>query len=448
MIIIKDRPHINAYQAANILQEHTSRGGVLIDLDRAIDYKTYYMYELRHTRESLARKYGVVSFEVKPQTLHYIAENILGEDMDYFKKNLRAPYDSYSNKYIADSKTLKSRILKGLFKKETVTLIEEYSAASKLVTARNNLSSYINLPILDTESIEGHRVGLAKPTWVVANTGRIQTQGINIQGIPRNMCDLVTTIPGWILIRCDSGQIEPRVTYSIYIKDALIKELIILYDDAYYGLLHYILLSPEEEKALRDGSKKLTPMVITPEIEAMRQDLKTMSLAGNYGGSLNTFDPKITEGFLTKIQKHPLRLQWAQDVSAQLAKGDNIFRAFFGTPIIPKENSKYKPGEPGWEEHVERCGINNPVQATAAELMCESVYYQDKLLREKGSGKSWIGFYKHDEALTYIHDSDLHLKDEIADCTSYQVLDWIPIRADKVEGIKRPKSPLPYELAI
>lgn len=100
-------------------------------------------------------------------------------------------------------------------------------------------------------------------------------------------------------------------------------------------------------------------------------------------------------------------------------RGVSSFQSVFGTVITPEQTQAYRPGTPSWIPHVERCGINNPIQATASDLMIYSVLAASNILSR--AKKSHIAYYKHDEGAFYIHDSEKELIDELKDITAYNV---------------------------
>lgn len=423
MITITDAPKTSAETALAILQRHTDRGGVFIDLDRACDYRTYNIYVLRHKSKDFAKMLGRTSYEVLPDTVEKDFIKYFPSEIRLLKKDMNNP----ESKISCESKTLEKKINQGMFSKDAVTYLQHYMELSKLKKASTSCKAFLNSPVLRVQSYEGHRMVLAKPTWTILNTGRLASRSPSVQNIAKAMPDLITYPEGYTLLRYDSSQIEPRITWSYFMPDKLMQDLIKGYNDAYFGQLHFILMSDEEMAAIRRGDRQIKLMEITDDIKALRGDLKKLALIGTYDGGLEQFDPKLANGYKKRITDHPLRLEWMERVKAQVKAGNSVFYSAFGSPIIPKENSKYVPGTKSWLGHVERCGINNPIQATAADLMLESVYVQDKILRENSSGKSWIGYYKHDEGCTYLHDDDIDLKDAICGTTAYQVRDWIPI---------------------
>jgi hypothetical protein len=270
------------------------------------------------------------------------------------------------------------------------------------------------------------------------NTSRIAAENPGIQGIPRTMGDIVCEPKGYTLIRCDSGQIEPRINFSYFIRDELIMDLINFYDDAYFGLLIYCLMTPEEEEACRvNFEANFKEVEITDEVKDKRQMLKKLTNAGSYGSSnLSGIDPALSSSYEKKIINHPARLALEARVREAVNHGEETFYGFFGTPVTPDATEKYSKGDKGWTEHVIRCGINNPVQTTASELMMFSVNKAREILSR--AKDSHICFYKHDEACFYVSDEDMAngIGDELQEITAYNVKGWLPIHSDPLVGIK------------
>lgn len=289
-----------------------------------------------------------------------------------------------------------------------------------------------------TLSKNNHRMAIAHPTWTLLNTSRIAASNPGVQGIPREMCDIVCEPKGYTLVRCDSSQIEPRLNFSAFIRDELIIKLITHYNDAYYGIMHYCIMSDAEENLCRlDFEKNFKPIQITEEIEDSRQNVKRLTNAGSYGSTnLGNINPKLAKAYEQKIVKHPARLALENSVRDAVNRGEDTFYGFFGTPVTPDSTEKYSKGDSGWKEHVIRCGINNPVQTTASELMMFSINEAKKILAE--AKDTHVCFYKHDEACFYVSDEDMAngIGDKLSSVTAYNVKGWIPIPSDALIGVK------------
>lgn len=426
MIVIPDRPTATAEQARQVLTMHTQKRGIFVDLDRCLEYQAAFRRKTRPLYKELAELSGLPNLE---PTQH-----------EQFRKMLQLRFNVPAKKF---TKEMQPEV--ECFDKEIVKALREDPSISdevkRLLELRSFLlgynhrisamGQYINLPMCRAESFEGHRMVVAQPTWCILSTGRISAQEPSVQNLYRDMGDIFTYPSDFTIVRADSGQIEPRIIYSHFVRDPEIKHLIELYNDAYFGLIHFLLHALEKDK-----------VELTDEQKEMRSQLKTMANAANYGSGMRAkkFDPVLSRAFVERIQNHPLRIQWAENVARDVANGADTFYSAFGTPITPDETARYKKGSYAWINHLKRCGVNNPVQATAGDLMNESVLESDRILRQEASGLSTIMMYKHDEGEWLVHDKDMHLADKLAGCMSYQVRDWIPIYSDmeigKKHGIK------------
>lgn len=205
-------------------------------------------------------------------------------------------------------------------------------------------------------------------------------------------------------------------------------------------------MGEEEERACReDFERNFKHVEVDQKVKDERQDIKTLSLAGSYGSAnLDKINPVLAAAYDKKIVHHPARIAWENRVKEEVSRGVSTFYGAFGTPVTPDSTERYTKGDSGWNNHLVRCGINNPIQTTASELMlCSLNKARDVLSHAKDSH---ICFYKHDEACFYVSDADVAdgILDELSDITAYNVKGWIPIEAEPEIGIK--KGPLPMYL--
>ncbi|MDR1523262.1 MAG: hypothetical protein LBS29_04860 [Endomicrobium sp.] len=304
--------------------------------------------------------------------------------------------------------------------KEFLRLFQKMKEWSQLVSY---LGQYKELPVSVAESCDKHRMVIAHPLWSLLATSRISASSPSLQNVASSLLDIYTAPEGYTMISCDSSQIEPRITYSAFIRDEDIIHLIKMYDDAYYGLLHYITLG-------KDAAK----FDINEEVKNKRDKLKTLALAGNYGSSnLASIDYELGPSYTEKIVRHPLRLALERNVRERVKSGADTFYGIFGTPVKPEETNKYKKNGTGWFEHLVRCGVNNPIQTTASELMCFSVYNAKKVLGSEGK----INYYKHDEGCFYVPEDKVdYYAGLLKECVAYEVEGWLPIGSDLHIGRK------------
>ena len=430
-------PPMSPAEACAFIQQNTNSFGVFIDMDRCFELSAILQLEMADCQKKARRVTG-------NPTLH------LGDKNDCIQtlKDLGIPNSRFVNTRTGKmslTNEIRNLIIEDIQSpdaaKELCKLISIFNSNKR---NKGNVENFaMKSPMSRTLSKQNHRMSLARPTWSVLNTGRIAASNPGIQGIPRTMSDIICEPKGYTLIRADSGQIEPRINFSTFLHDELIANLITAYDDAYFGLLHYCLAKPQEEELLRqDFKSNFKKLNITDEIKKKRQTLKTLSLAGAYGSSnLDKVDQNLAHVFDMKIVKHPARIALEQQVRSAVRNGQETFYGYFGTPVTPDKTERYTKGDAGWFEHVVRCGINNPVQTTASELMMFSVAtVHDILSRAKDSH---ICFYKHDEACFYVSDADMEsgIGDELAEVTAYNVDGWIPIHSEVIVGVKKGAYP-------
>ena len=442
-IKVEDGLPITADQACTLLQNETDNFGLFIDLDRCLEYRLAFEMKCNEILERY-RKFN---------------PRLDGEDLsisqsakirDWFKLEFDIPEHLFYNKAnkVSFDKTIRAAMLDANIPdeaKDFLRILNEYNYYSYRIN--NTLAQYLRAPISYCVSDKGHRMCVINPTWGILSTGRLAASNPSIQNIARDMGDIVCCPKGWTLIRCDSGQIEPRITYSHYIQDPLIPGLIQLYDDAYYGMLHYCQLPAEvfqnrfKYRVAKPDETGNDPMVIykkeiTDEMKAGRKELKVLALAANYGSALAGRDSNLSQRYIERIVNNPTRKEWEAEVKIAVKRGVSSFQSVFGTVITPEQTQAYRPGTPSWIPHVERCGINNPIQATASDLMIHSVLAASNILSR--AKKSHIAYYKHDEGAFYIHDSEKELIDELKDITAYNVTEngrpWLPIHAEVEVG--------------
>lgn len=418
---------ISPDEVRTILQSETDSFGTFFNLDRILYHEGRYRRTAEVKYPELRAMCGVPNIRC---TQRNDVRNI-------FMRRFNIPEYKVMNK---DNKvSMAQDVVEKLLKDETLGedahhFLQLYSDISGAEYMASYLGQYKDLPISQLEDMDNQRMVVAHPQWNILSTSRFSASSPSVQNINRDICDIYTAPKGWQMVFSDSGQIEPRITYSAYIRDDLIVRLITMYDDAYYGLLHFIQLSEEEERVLRSDLSKVVLHEVTEEMKEKRRRLKVLGLAGNYGSSnLASIDPELGPLYEKKIVGHPARRAWEAEVSAAVRGGAECFYGYFGTPVYPDNTQKYHRGDAGWSGHMIRCGINNPVQTTAAELMCISVLNAKRIL----GPKDHIGSYKHDEGMFYVRNDHVdELAPKLRECLSYAVEGWIPIGSDLHVGRK------------
>jgi len=410
-----------------MLQSETDNFGTFFNLDHIL------YHEARYCREA-AKRYP--EFRAMAGNA-YLRSTQRREVLEVLQKRFDVPEYKLMNK--DGTTSIAQEVIEQLCNDTTLgedalhflELYRDISAADYMVSY---LGQYKTLPLSTMEDMDNQRMVVAHPEWNILSTSRFSASRPSVQNINRDICDIYTAPKGWQLVFSDSGQIEPRITYSAYIRDELIVYLITLYDDAYFGLLHFIQMTEQEEAAARADMQGIQRKEVTDDMKAKRQRLKVLGLAGNYGSrNLSAIDPELGPLYERKIVNHPARKALEARVTSDVRSGAECFYSYFGTPIYPGSTPKYAQGDSGWVGHMIRCGINNPIQATAADLMCVSVYEARKVL----GTQDHIGSYKHDEGMFYVREEHVQdLAPKLQECLAYAVSGWIPIGSDLHIGRK------------
>lgn len=431
MLDVTNRPLVTPDQAIRILRKHNKKAGLYADLDRCLDYRTAIIPVYHEQKKICQRLVG--------------DHTLLITDKQNFIRNMTERFHVPKEKFIwkggysANKKVLEALLEDEDIDEEIKNIINEYrewGIAYYLLT--NALPQYINAPLSTLESYEGHRMVRCEPIWGLLATGRLGASKPSLQNITKIIGDIFTVPAGFIMLRADAGQIEPRIIYSFYVKDLLIKFLIELYNDAYYGILHYVLM-PEDElaRARKDGFSWITEY---ERDETQRKHLKLLINAGTYGKvDLKQIDALLASQFKSRIVNHPLRKEWEQKAREDAYSGVEDCYTAFGRRIVPTdENCAYVKGSNrAWLNHLARCFVNNPVQGTAGDLFNMGIAEADNIIEQGSTKGSAILYGKHDELAYMIHESEFkYLKEPLTGCTSYHKDGWINIYSDAEIGVQ------------
>lgn len=407
-------------ETISTLTAHTAKFGVPLDYDRMLEYEAYYIIRGTSLKKRIAQY-------VRPDKSY---KDFKPDDFIRFLKAAGVSTgllltDKGEISLGADS--LQSAINTGLYSEELVKIMSMYLDMGKCFKAVSVFKGvYEKFPVASLETWDNHRMIMTKPIWAPQNTGRIGAQEPGIMNFGHEIHDIFTVPKGFIYYEIDSGQIEPRIIQSAYLRDPQLKKCTMLYNDAYYGYVHFCKFLTAAER--RSGTLDIQPIEITDEMKELRKKFKTFGNATMYGSTENILNDPDKDAFIKCIGQHPKRLEWVAQIERQLERGQILFPTAFGTMIDITHNVKTdeKTAQQIFHDKVKRA-INNPIQGTGADLMRYSVKRADELLKEKAPN-SVILQYVHDAGKFAIHESD-HDKviDELKEITAYQVDDWIPI---------------------
>ena len=413
-------------QVCNIITRHNSNLGVCLDYDKILTYYSYYTIVARETRHKLQKYigYGVCGKMSDDEFLSWLLQRGVREGLG----------STQSGAISVSSDSLENAINTGLYSDELNTVMRVKIKLNQAEYAESSLFSYTRYTPVNIPTFDGHRMIVTRPTWSVQNTGRFAMSNPAIQNIAKDLSDINTVPEGWVLYECDSGQIEPKIIYSHFIPDPQIQALIRLYNDAYYGILHYVTMPIED---LVSGTLTFGKKEITEELVALRKQLKKLGNGVMYGKQSNPGNDPLIENYIKRIGGHPERIKWQRLCEDAVDRGQDIFPTVFGTPInikIGEGGKKYEGNAEALRRHHIRCAINNPIQGTAGDLARYSVMMADHFLT-RNCPNSVIVKYTHDSGTFAIHEDEYHkAMPFLKDVTAYQVEGWLPITSDGDEG--------------
>lgn len=429
--ISSDMKPPSTQKCAEILRVHTDSFGIPLDFDRLTEYYAYYTSGAAKCRKLVGKYIGHDGFgEVKDS-------DIVGW-LQRTGSHVAFPRTA-TGKISLSSESIQAATATGTVSKEVCAILKLYDQSKSMLKAISQFSTILDsCPELDSRrTYDGHRMIVVHPKWVPQNTGRLGMQDPGLMNIKKDLSDIETVPEGYVYITTDSGQIEPRIIQSAFLRDPLLKKCTMLYNDAYYGYVHYCTVLTDEQR--RSGNLDIKPMEITDALKEKRKKFKTYGNAVMYGSTSNDEGDSDKDAFIKCIGGHINRKKWQSSVEQQIENGVRIFQSVFGTSIDitagPSDDSYEDKQSNAYFSHLVRCAINNPIQATAADLMRFSVQAANELLL-RTSDKSHILRYTHDSGTFAVHEDDYDkIAEQLKDITAYEVDDWIPIYAEPVEGV-------------
>ena len=406
------------------LRMHTSMMPQFVDFDKVMMNINYLQVEIEKVSKPLFDVIGrPVGVDARENMKSWLVRN---EDISGF--------NMAKTGLSLDKKSIDAALESQTLSEFGIDLIKVYQTYSNYAKTRGTLISLLQNPISNVPSCDGHRMLIVRPDFEPQNTGRIGMRNPAVQNFPHAIQEITTVPEGYILLHTDSGQIEPRIVYSVYIKDPQIQALIRLYNDAYFGILHYITMP---EQIILSGTTNFQKNEITDEMKDGRQKIKTYSNAVMYGSKSNQSGDPVKAKMIDRIGGHPSRNALVNELMKKINAGVRTVYTAFGTPIDMTKSPKLE-GDNMHAETVEdqllKLAINNPIQGTAADLMRVSVYEANRILMNKGK-KSYIIDYVHDAGRFAIHEDDYDkVADELGDIVHYEVDGWLPIYAEPEFG--------------
>ena len=428
-----DTPIPSVEETVSILQRHVDMYGVPLDYDRMQEYTAYYTLRKNAYLQRIIRYTGSIK----------TYKDYTDEDFVEFLKKVNAVDllgKTSKGRYSVSGESLDEAMASGTLSEEVMKLMNLYKEVkSAVMTIGPFKAIFDKYPVANWETFDNHRLIVAHPVAVPQNTGRVGYQAPAITNFKRVVQDIITAPKGWVKCEADSGQIDPRISQSWVIKDPQLIKCTNMYNDAYFGYVHYCNYLTDNQRAT--GDLNLAPVEMTDEQKEKRKKFKTFGNAVMYGSTENVLGDPDKANFIKYIGGHPARIKLQQEAENAILRGDTIFKTAFGTPIdimagpSALEDKKYSEREQ-FNRRVKRA-INNPIQGTAADLFRYSVSKADKLLMRKAPNSCIIA-YVHDSGKFMIAEDEYDdVINDIKEIVSYQVEDWIPIYGDYEEGVHK-----------
>lgn len=412
-----------AEDTCQLLGAINSNNGVYLDYDLILEFLYYYYRAAENNKRELCR-YLHIS-DIKMLNADRIRSVITSKG--YAKYFPRTASNDISLAAKESDVVFNSTVIDD----EVKWIMKLWSEACGYASTVSQFNTALQVgQLCDEESYNGHRMLRIEPVWVVQNTGRFAMTNPAIHNFADIVKDCVTVPKGYIMVAVDSGQIEPRLTFSIKMPDKQIQKLIVLYDDAYFGILHYVLM-PESD--ILSGTLDFQKMEITDDLQAKRQKLKTYINAVIYN-SKDDYGDSMKTKLIQRIGNHPMHVKWIKELNDQLMTGNYVVHTAFGIPIDVRRGTntsssgKYsKASEESKFNHYLRSAINAPIQGTAADLHRLAIEDEKKFLLYRAS-RSFIMMSVHDAIYTAVHEEDYDAEIEfLSHCPEYRIDDWVPV---------------------
>ncbi|MEV2275243.1 bifunctional 3'-5' exonuclease/DNA polymerase [Nocardiopsis sp. NPDC049922] len=252
-----------------------------------------------------------------------------------------------------------------------VPLLLRYKELSRLHSA--NGWAWLDTWVRERPGPHGERLGRFHPDYVVGGvvSGRWATRGGGALQIPKAVRGAVRADPGWVLVRADAGQLEPRVLAAVSGDDALAAAA--AEDDLYARL--------------------------ADQVGGVRERAKIGMLAAMYGQTSGDAAPLLS----TMRRLYPRALEYV-DQAARTGENGGTVRSWLGrtSPAPPSWSSVVSaPGGDRRRRAHGRFTRNFVVQATAAEwaLVLLAALRQRLPSLPEGAG---IVFFVHDEVVLHV----------------------------------------------
>lgn len=417
-------------ESCSLLSRMNVDHGIHVDYDLALEFMYYYNSTADYLDRRLSKYLGLRSEMTSADVIKQIIRD----------KGIARYFPMTKTGEISlDSKGLDGILEGDYVDRELKWILKNYKEIKTRRVLINQFAMMFSVGIPCQElSWNNHRMLKIIPVWAIQNTGRFATTEPALHNFAGQVKDVITVPKGYVLFAVDSGQIDPRLTFSFKMPDKQIQYFINLHNDAYLGILQYILLPAAD---IASGRTDIPKMEITDEIMAMRKQLKTYINAVIYNSD-NDEGNRIKRLLIDRIGKHPMHVKWVNEVQEQMYQGKYVVETAFGykVDVRDSQNSQGKYGsasEGSYQNHLLRSAINAPIQGTAADLHRLAIQDEYLYLLRKDS-KSYIVTSIHDAIYTAVaEDTFDEEKEYLSHVPEYKIDGWVPIYSSAEVGQHR-----------
>ncbi|NYH54051.1 DNA polymerase-1 [Nocardiopsis arvandica] len=252
-----------------------------------------------------------------------------------------------------------------------VPLLLRYKELARLHSA--NGWSWLETWVRERPGPDGLRLGRFQPDYVVGGvvSGRWATRGGGALQVPKSVRRAVRADPGWVLVRADAGQLEPRVLAAVSGDGAL------------------AAAAAEEDLYAR----------LAAHVGGDRERAKIGMLSAMYGQTSGDAAPLLA----TMRRLYPRALDYV-DSAARTGEGGGVVRSWLGrTSPAPGAWSATVSGPDGERRRRAhgRFTRNFVVQATAAEWALVLLAALRRRLPDMPEGAGVV-FFVHDEVVLHV----------------------------------------------
>ncbi len=284
---------------------------------------------------------------------------------------------------------------------EMLTIYKQYRSVSSWLS---NLNSLLDAEDDVCMNEDGRPIAIYHTTLSQRDNLRVYTSNINVQGIPREYSNIVTSpSTDYHLAWCDYPQADWRFAYNLFIRGDDNFDIMRRCTDAYEGLARLV-----------EGDS------FDPEkFKERRKEYKVNCLKTFYGSNVNKPVPNAMRKYFMSRPKYKLFVDTL----------DELWRLHMPVPITSYFGYEQSLPEGKYPSAFVSKGLNTPIQTLTSHVVNETVLTLLERFWERGYTKDDINIYytRHDEAIFRFKDTILPDAWIFKDCSQIHIDGFTPI---------------------